>query len=216
MSERSAERSDATNWFQDIWSFDGRIGRAQWWAGYLLLLAWIGGGLGLAALTSGTSLGLLILLLVFPLAAYWGFASNAKRWHDRGKSGWWSLIWYIPLIGPLWLFVELGFLKGTNGPNKYGPPPGTSTTVPIAASGSRDSHKRDISGRDDPIPQTSRPKPVPKPSTPRVHYEFSMRPFGTCRTCGKAWDGQSAAAKATQHSTDYDHQVVLKGPSKSL
>ena len=45
-----------------------------------------------------------------------------KRFHDRDKSGWWVLIGLIPLIGPLWLLIELGFLKGTDGPNRFGPP----------------------------------------------------------------------------------------------
>ena len=47
----------------------------------------------------------------------------AKRWHDRGKSGWWTLIVLVPIIGGLWILVELGFLKGTDGTNQYGPDP---------------------------------------------------------------------------------------------
>jgi uncharacterized membrane protein YhaH (DUF805 family) len=45
-----------------------------------------------------------------------------KRFHDRDKTGWWVLIGLIPLIGPLWLLIELGFLKGTDGANRFGPP----------------------------------------------------------------------------------------------
>ncbi|MGQ0485996.1 MAG: DUF805 domain-containing protein [Hyphomicrobiales bacterium] len=63
---------------------------------------------------------LIILVVVFlwpTLAIY------AKRWHDRGKSGWWMLIILIPLIGPIWVLIELGFLRGTKGPNHYGPDP---------------------------------------------------------------------------------------------
>ena len=44
----------------------------------------------------------------------------AKRWHDRGKSGWWNLIALIPIIGPIWALVESGFLKGDCGSNRYG------------------------------------------------------------------------------------------------
>ena len=44
----------------------------------------------------------------------------AKRWHDRGKSGWWSLVLLIPMVGPIWALVELGFLKGDYGYNRYG------------------------------------------------------------------------------------------------
>jgi hypothetical protein len=45
-----------------------------------------------------------------------------KRFHDRDKSGWWVLIWLIPIIGAIWLLIELGFLKGTPGPNRFGSP----------------------------------------------------------------------------------------------
>jgi uncharacterized membrane protein YhaH (DUF805 family) len=46
-----------------------------------------------------------------------------KRWHDRDKSGWWMLILLIPIVGAIWFLVELGFLPGTPGPNRFGPPP---------------------------------------------------------------------------------------------
>ncbi|TGR16409.1 DUF805 domain-containing protein, partial [Mesorhizobium sp. M8A.F.Ca.ET.197.01.1.1] len=47
----------------------------------------------------------------------------AKRWHDRNKSGWWTLIGLIPIIGGIWLLIELGILEGTRGANQYGPDP---------------------------------------------------------------------------------------------
>ena len=31
---------------------------------------------------------------------------------------------HIPILGPIWMLVELGFLKGTPGPNRYDYPPG--------------------------------------------------------------------------------------------
>ena len=46
-----------------------------------------------------------------------------KRFHDRDKSGWWVLIVLMPIIGAIWMLVELGFLAGTPGPNRFGPPP---------------------------------------------------------------------------------------------
>jgi uncharacterized membrane protein YhaH (DUF805 family) len=47
----------------------------------------------------------------------------AKRCHDRGKSGWMSLIALIPLAGAIWALVDLGILAGQLGPNEYGPDP---------------------------------------------------------------------------------------------
>ena len=50
-------------------------------------------------------------------------ATNIKRWHDRDKSGWMVLILLIPLLGWLWSLIELGFLRGTEGENRFGPDP---------------------------------------------------------------------------------------------
>ncbi len=50
------------------------------------------------------------------------FALHAKRWHDRGKSGWLAALAIIPFVN-LWLLIECGFLRGTVGPNQYGPDP---------------------------------------------------------------------------------------------
>jgi len=119
-------------------SFEGRINRAKWWLGIVILIVvqWIvwyilAGALGVGSLTSGDPaqmeqamkdawlpIGIVSLLLLYPsLAVY------TKRWHDRGKSGWWTLIVLIPVIGGIWILIELGILKGTTGPNQYGPDP---------------------------------------------------------------------------------------------
>jgi hypothetical protein len=57
------------------------------------------------------------------LACVWILLTvQVKRWHDRGKPGWMVLI-NLTGVGILWTFVELGFLRGTRGPNKYGADP---------------------------------------------------------------------------------------------
>lgn len=48
---------------------------------------------------------------------------GAKRFHDRDRSGWFLLAYLIPLIGQLWVLLELGFLRGTDGPNRFGADP---------------------------------------------------------------------------------------------
>ena len=55
------------------------------------------------------------------LVWFWpSLACNVKRWHDRDKSVWWILLGAIPVIGWLWAWIELIFLEGTPGPNRYG------------------------------------------------------------------------------------------------
>ena len=62
--------------------------------------------------------------MIISLASiYFAFAVYAKRWHDRDKSGWWTLIILVPFIGGIWLLVECGILEGTKGANRYGPDP---------------------------------------------------------------------------------------------
>ena len=70
---------------------------------------------------------------------------GAKRLHDRDKSAWWLVLFYVGpgiasaignemenmglvlhVVGfaiTVWAFVELGCLRGTVGPNQYGPDP---------------------------------------------------------------------------------------------
>lgn len=50
-------------------------------------------------------------------------AVAAKRWHDRNKSVFWILFSFIPIIGQIWALVELGFIKGTKGQNRFGADP---------------------------------------------------------------------------------------------
>ena len=50
-------------------------------------------------------------------------AAAIKRCHDRGRSGALILVGLIPVIGWLWLLVDLFFLEGTEGRNRYGRQP---------------------------------------------------------------------------------------------
>jgi uncharacterized membrane protein YhaH (DUF805 family) len=78
----------------------------------LVLLAF-----GKALITYLVTYGGLILLLWVLLAI------SIKRWHDRDKPGWWALMGCFPIVGWVWALVEAGCLRGTVGPNHYGPDP---------------------------------------------------------------------------------------------
>jgi uncharacterized membrane protein YhaH (DUF805 family) len=86
----------------------------------------------------------LALLIISWISA---LALGIKRLHDRDRSGWWILLLFLgpPVLGAaqastdggfaslvlglgafaisIWMLVELGFLRGTNGPNRFGPDP---------------------------------------------------------------------------------------------
>jgi uncharacterized membrane protein YhaH (DUF805 family) len=115
------------DWKYLLTSYEGRINRAKFWAGVGVLFA-VGILANLIDLMLGIRIGgdqgIGILGLIVAVASiYFGLAVYAKRWHDRDKSGWWSLIILIPIIGPIWVLVECGILEGTKGPNRFGPDP---------------------------------------------------------------------------------------------
>jgi uncharacterized membrane protein YhaH (DUF805 family) len=113
------------DWKYLFTSFEGRIGRQQMWLGIIVLIV-IGIVASILDLILGTAsddgIGI-ISAIVSLISIYPSIALYAKRWHDRGKSGWWSLILLVPVIGVIWWLIECGFLRGTEGPNQYGPDP---------------------------------------------------------------------------------------------
>ena len=118
---------------QICFSFKGRINRSTYWkysigAGmFLLILALISGGLiELSKLLESQGLVVLALISVlifgmcYLLGIYVGLAVGTKRLHDTNRSGWLLLLQFVPVIGIIYLLVVCGFLKGTDGDNKYG------------------------------------------------------------------------------------------------
>ena len=84
-----------------LFSFDGRCARGGWLLAYLI------------------SILISITIVLIPVAIWINFAVSAQRWHDLGKSGWWSLIMFIPFGGLVFLVI-MAFISGNDGDNKYG------------------------------------------------------------------------------------------------
>ncbi len=106
---------------QIYFSLDGRIPRSVYWLyGQLVFSVLFTTAilLDMALELPFIITGIVSLLIAWPM-----FAIMVKRWHDRDKSGWWFFIQLVPLIGQLWFIIEVGFLRGTIGNNKYGPDP---------------------------------------------------------------------------------------------
>ena len=114
-----------------VWfSFEGRINRSTYWLWYfvpalvlMVALSFLDPMLGTVYMTAmGDPIG--IMSTVLGIAMIWpGLAAGAKRCHDRNRSGWYQLIYLIPILGAIWMFIYLGFLKGTEGENRFGPDP---------------------------------------------------------------------------------------------
>jgi uncharacterized membrane protein YhaH (DUF805 family) len=78
----------------------------------------------------GAVLALIIVLVLLVASSMLAI----KRFHDRDKSGWFVLISFIPVIGPIWLLIELGFLRGSAGDNRFGPDRLAATRHAVLAS----------------------------------------------------------------------------------
>ena len=72
----------------------------------------------------GVLRGLYMLGVLIP-----GLAVSVRRLHDTGRSGWWLLVVFIPLVG--WL-IALYFLvqPGETAENLYGPDPKQVSAIP--------------------------------------------------------------------------------------
>jgi uncharacterized membrane protein YhaH (DUF805 family) len=158
----------------------GRIGRAQWWLAQLavlataiviiVLLGMLHGGTDQTRATDAqlSEVGLLILLnlglLILSLFLIWmTFCLTVKRYHDRGKSAWWYLIQFIPIIGGIWALVELGFCSGDDGDNEYGDGPDLNIGDDLKA-------LRELGGQQGAVTSVStyRPSPAPRTGGPPV------------------------------------------------
>lgn len=130
------------DWKDLYLSFQGRTNRQPFWLGLLALVIvqWI--VMFIVAMLLGVSLmptidpnltpeqassmmmsAMIPIWIVSLLFLYPALAVYTKRWHDRDKSGWWTLIIFVPIIGAIWFLVECGFLRGTDGPNRFGDDP---------------------------------------------------------------------------------------------
>jgi len=140
------------DWGHLFFKFSGRINRAKFWIAALIyfvinvVLTIIGYATDQSPVFQALNgmIGLVIFIS--------GLAVGIKRLHDRNKSGWYLLLFYVvpgilllAAIGAyltmedgtlvagvfgiasfaigVWAFVELACLRGTVGPNAYGPDP---------------------------------------------------------------------------------------------
>jgi uncharacterized membrane protein YhaH (DUF805 family) len=131
-------------------SFGGRINRAKWWAGAIILLViWliVGGIFG------SSFFGALILVIMTLVLLYPAYAVCAKRFQDRDRPGKTALYGLVPILIAsllqtwgltgtpqnlnglgwicvlinlgvgIWFLIDLGILRGTPGQNRYGGDP---------------------------------------------------------------------------------------------
>ena len=129
------------NWYLEVWkkyaTFEGRARRKEYWYFQLfnvvavVVLAFIDLAVGSFSEEAGIGLlsGLYSLAVFIP-----SIAVTVRRLHDTNRSGWWFLIYFIPLVGAIVMLV-FTVLDSQPGANRFGPNPkgviGTGTPSPI-------------------------------------------------------------------------------------
>lgn len=106
---------------------DGRARRKEFWyfyVAYLILLGIVGTIIASLQMVLGDDSVIVnvinIILTLLILIPYIAVAS--RRLHDIGKSGWWLLVSFIPIIG--WILLLYWFVKDSDPEeNAYGPNP---------------------------------------------------------------------------------------------
>lgn len=99
--------------------FDGRARRKEYWMFVLMnFFVCIGIGLIEGLLGLGQILGTLYGLAIFIPT----LAVSVRRLHDSGRTGWWILVGFVPLLGTLVLLLFFCF-EGDSGSNEYGVDP---------------------------------------------------------------------------------------------
>lgn len=94
--------------FRKYGDFSGRAARSEywWWELFLVLCT-------LAAALFGEKVSALFsLATLLP-----SLAVGARRLHDIDKSGWWQLLWFIPVIG--WLVLLYWAVQPGRDPNRF-------------------------------------------------------------------------------------------------
>ncbi|QDT92609.1 DUF805 domain-containing protein [Gimesia algae] len=124
------------NWYlkalKNFATLDGRARRLEYWMFTLfdviftilsfVVGAVIGRFLNLADGLEGLGLGMGLCLLYLLVVLMPKLSVTVRRLHDTDRSALWLLVFLIPGIGPLVMFIMM-LLEGTAGPNQYGPDP---------------------------------------------------------------------------------------------
>jgi uncharacterized membrane protein YhaH (DUF805 family) len=150
----AAFRDVMEDFFEFMFGASRRINRAKYWVSFIryslagMLVAVI------LFITAGIAAPLLVVVAALTLIPWllWGIAITTERLHDRDRSAWWLIVFYLvpgvlnqlaktawfggaagttlyyilvlaAFALTIWGFVEIGCRRGTAGANSYGPDP---------------------------------------------------------------------------------------------
>ena len=112
----------------EIFTTEGRLNRWPYFVKSFLM--GLVGGFVATVLLIIPIIGPLISFVIGIAMAVGGWMLIIRRLHDLNKSGWFSLLLFVPIID-FFFGLYLLFVKGTDGPNEYGPDPLQPIYMPI-------------------------------------------------------------------------------------
>lgn len=112
---------------RSLFSINGRIGRHKYWINtaisFVILLGISGISSAINPDPNAFTAADMWILSPLSIVGFWiAFSARIRRMHDHNKSGFWLLLSLVPIIGEIWLFIELGFLEGDRRHNLFGAP----------------------------------------------------------------------------------------------
>ncbi|WP_306602566.1 DUF805 domain-containing protein [Azonexus sp.] len=94
--------------FSKYATFDGRATRSEyWWFALFTFLASV-----ILGMISETASGVFSLAVLLP-----SLAVGARRLHDTDRSGWFLLLWLLPIIG--WIVLLFFATQESKEPNRF-------------------------------------------------------------------------------------------------
>ena len=106
-----------SGFYSNYFNFSTRTSRSgYWWAA---LWQFIAIGIALVLVAIAPTLGAIAYFLVALGHFIPSLAVTVRRLHDTSRSGWWILIAFVPLVGPIVLLV-FTVTASTDGENGWG------------------------------------------------------------------------------------------------
>ena len=112
-----------------LFGFHGRATRAEWWLFVLIFLVYNFAVTALAVYIFGF-IGLLIGWVLMLVLLWPTLAVSERRLHDRGKSGWWLLLFFL---APIVLSAVKLSLTGEMGVRGYARPTTAATVISLVS-----------------------------------------------------------------------------------
>ena len=109
----------------ELFSLEGRMNRApyiKFLLAVLFLTFVLDIVLGAILALISPALTFLLVFILLVVAAVLGLTACVRRLHDLNRSGFWYLLFLVPVVNVIMAFC-LMLLKGTTGENRYGPDP---------------------------------------------------------------------------------------------